>query len=216
MPTKQYPVDIASVRPALAEIERAIQWTYHSFSGDRTEGLPVTVVLQTRGKRATRCGYFQAEQWSTREGDDTHELSISTEFLNSEVVLIIATAVHETVHLYCNDAGIKDTSTGGRHNRKFRDAAQLFQLECADPYDSVGYGSTSPSPELCEAIEKEFKPDHAAFALFRKPDVPRESTNKTVAWICGCLKPTIRLAAKQELDATCHICDTKFARKETE
>ena len=60
--------------------------------------------------------------------------------------------VHEMVHLYNMQIGVKDCSRNGvYHNKKFRDAATARDL--AISYDPrLGWSITQPTDKLCEFI----------------------------------------------------------------
>ena len=195
---------IESLRPGLAELERALQWVARKTGVDSD---PVVPVIQTKGKKANCVGWFAADSWSTREGTLCHEITFTAESLTLEPMDIIATAVHETVHLWCHSMGLKDVSGGGRHNKVFKEYAELLGLECAKPSDGRGYAYTTPSEVLEKAIEQEFKPDVAAFNVFRVAMPPKpKAASKTKAWSCGC---TI-VRASTEVVAVCEQCGGQF------
>ncbi len=208
--------DLVSLRPALAELERAVDWAAQTIDDVPFKLVPV---IQTKGRKSKCMGWFSEDQWSTREGEMAHEITFCAEMLDSDPVDIVAVAVHEVVHFWTNylDHGTgeyKDTSTGGRHNKIFKEYAEILGLVCAPPHDAYGWGYTIPSAELRERIEKEFQPDHLAFGLFRLVKPRTTPTVKTNAWTCYCKGLTLRIPAKQTLDATCHKCNEKFVPKE--
>jgi len=195
---------IESLQPAMAELERALQWASKPTG---INGNHVVPTLQTRGRKVTCTGWFDVNRWSTREGQLCHEINFSAETLNRDPIDIIATAVHETVHLWCHSLKLKDVSSGGRHNKIFKEYAELLGLLVEKPHDSRGYAYTSPGEELAKRIESEFQPDIAAFNLFRLVDVPKEKApTKMKKWMCGCT--TIRCATK--VVAGCDECGEKF------
>jgi len=203
--------DLVSLRPAMEELERALKW-----AADTIDDIPVKLVpvIQSHGKRARCMGWFSADQWSTREGEPVCEITFAAEVLNRDPVEIVATAVHEVIHLWCHFLDLKDTSKGGRHNKVFKEYAEILGLECEKPFDAYGFGYTKPTEVLKTRIEKEFQPDVAAFNLFRIVKPKTSPTVKTNAWICDCTGLTLRIPAKQVLDATCHKCGIKFVPKE--
>ena len=60
---------------------------------------------------------------STVNGRDvlTYELNLDANSLDRKIVDVVATLVHEMVHLYCLENEIKDTSNKGvYHNKRFK------------------------------------------------------------------------------------------------
>lgn len=200
-----------SLQPAMAELERAVAW-----AAREVDDIPfhVVPVIQTRGRKSKCAGWFSVDQWSTREGENVHEITFCAEQLDQDPVDIVGIAIHEVVHLWCHFMKVKDVSTGGRHNKEFKEHAEISGLEVHKPYDSYGYGYTTVGDDLRKRIEKEFKPDVAAFNLFRLVKPSTTKPVKTNAWICECDKLTLRIPAQQTLDATCNKCKTKFVPKE--
>ena len=190
---------VESLRPALEELERALAWasTTTGINGQR-----VVPTIQTKGKKSRCSGWFAPNRWSTREGTVCHEINFTAEDLNRDAIAIVSTAVHEVVHLWCHSLDIKDTAASGRHNKKFKEYAEILGLICADPSDSYGYGYTQPGPKLQKQIESEFKPDLTKLNLFRLAVPVRETAStKMQKWSCGCT--TVRCA--RQLTAICEF-----------
>lgn len=202
---------LESLRPALAELERAATWL-----AERKLDIidhKVLVTIQTKGKKAGCTGWFAESQWSTREGEPVHEINVSAEYLNRAPEEIIETMAHELCHLQNNFVGLKDVAKGGRHNKNFRETAETMGLIVAEPHDARGHAYTSLGDELKEAILNEFKPDVAMFNLFREVKLKEKAVNKTKAYVCACDDgPVVRTA--KELTATCDICAAQFVLKD--
>lgn len=63
--------------------------------------------------------------------------------------------IHEMVHLYCREHGIKEVSRGGAyHNKKFKEVAEAHGLTCV--YTGAAHGwNTTPGDNLLEyALQK--------------------------------------------------------------
>ena len=81
-----------------------------------------------------------------------HELNIGAEFLNRPVENLIATLVHEMVHLLNLKNGVQDCSRGNTyHNRKFKEVAEAHMLKIT--FDKrIGWSMTEPTDALKEFI----------------------------------------------------------------
>jgi hypothetical protein len=195
-------MEIKSLQPAMAELERVLTWSAKTTG---INGHRVVPTIQTRGKRARCGGWFAPDRWSTREGQLCHEINFSAELLKNSPEVIVALAIHEVVHLWCHSMGLKDVSKGGRHNKNFKEYAEILGLICADPTDTYGYGYTTAGEELAERIAKDCQPDVAMFNLFRLADPKPEPKPKTPSYkySCGCTE----FKTKAEVMATCNKDD---------
>jgi len=87
-----------------------------------------------------------------RKDDWRHELNMGAETINRPIEEVVATMVHEMVHLWNIAHEVQDCSRGGMyHNRKFRDEAQRRGLVIGH-HEVYGWTITSPSDELLEYI----------------------------------------------------------------
>lgn len=213
-------LQIESLQPVIAELERAAVWARAKF-GDRDVDSPkVTVVIQTRGKKASCRGWFSSNAWSTKEGEPVHEITVAAERLFDDPVEVIQTVIHESAHLYNRDVlpvGESDCSDSGRHNKKFKETAENLGLVVTSS-KTKGYAHTELSDALREDIEKNFQPDLAAFRIFREVPLPKTNSKpkkKVVPWICGC-PVTVQVASGVTLTATCDDCAEPFLLKNKE
>ena len=87
MTTKTDAIQIDSLRPTIAELERMLQWSFKSLGMDKLyldrQGLAeqlerVTVVVETSGTRKNLLGHFLCKTaqsaWRTREGEEISEI----------------------------------------------------------------------------------------------------------------------------------------------
>jgi hypothetical protein len=199
---------IYTLQPAMGELERVLKWSAKTtgINGDR-----VVPTIQSKGKKARCGGWFAPNRWSTREGQLCHEINFSAELLKESPEAIVALAIHEVVHLWCHSMGLKDTAKSGRHNKVFKEYAEILGLVCADPTDSYGYGYTTPGTELAERIEKDCQPDVAMFNLFRVEMEAPEPKPKSPSYkySCGCTE----FRTKAEVLAICvkEDCGNRFS-----
>ena len=96
-----------------------------------------------------------SKAWRKSNGDRRHELNLDAGTLDRPIEEVVATLLHEMVHLSNLQAGVQDCSRGGTyHNRKFKAAAEACDLQI--DYDSrVGWSVTSPTEALIEFIVDE-------------------------------------------------------------
>ena len=82
------------------------------------------------------------------DGERRHELNIGAGTLTRPIENIVATMLHEMVHLYNLQRGVQDCSRGGTyHNTKFRDEATKRDL-IIEHHKTYGWTLTTPSDNL--------------------------------------------------------------------
>lgn len=78
------------------------------------------------------------------------ELNIGAGTLNRPIEEIVATMLHEMVHIYCMDNGIQDTSRGYKyHNKHFKEQAEKRDL-IIEHSESYGWTITKPTDALVQ------------------------------------------------------------------
>lgn len=110
----------------------------------------VAITIQSNAKSY---GYITINKvWKDTEYD-YHEINISAEHLNRNIENVMATLLHEMVHLYCMVNDIKDTSNGGRyHNKNFKHEAEKRDL-IIEYAPVIGHSITTPSVKFIEGIK---------------------------------------------------------------
>ncbi len=207
-------IPIESITPAIIEAERFLQWVMNARGMDIPDQ-KVTLNIQTRGKRQKLCGWFSNLQWSTREGDMVHEITITAERLQGEVADILETLAHEAVHYWCAYMGLTDVSESGRHNKHtFYEKALVVGLNCKSIGDTKGYAYTSLTDEFRQDIEDNFQPDHTAFDLFRVVKTKEKKPTKMKKWSCTGCTPIVNVRVAKDFDARCNTCQTNFELQE--
>ena len=87
--------------------------------------------------------------WSNDEVK-SYELNISADYLNRPIENVVATLIHEGVHLYAMQNGIKDTSNRGvYHNRTFKELAEQRGL-LISRHEKYGWTITEPTEETID------------------------------------------------------------------
>jgi SprT-like family protein len=187
--------ETASIRPAIAELERA--FTALTVLFKREIPLPI-ITIQTKGRRAAS-GWFWHQKWQNGKPEGLSEINICAEHLSRPPLDIAEILLHEMCH-YANALdGIDDCSANQYHRKSFRVRCDAVGLICQS--GPRGWASTSLTPELAERV-RALGIDPEAFSLFRKGKQQAKVGSRMKKWRCGCT--TIRAAV--EVDATCGKC----------
>lgn len=128
----------------LEKIFRALNRDW--FGGELEE--PIITIQST--PRAY--GHVSVAKTWRRKDDWRHELNIGAETLDRPIEHVVATMMHEMVHLYNIAHEVQDCSRGGAyHNKKFRDEAERRGLVIGH-HPSYGWTITEPGDKLLEYI----------------------------------------------------------------
>lgn len=121
----------------------------HYFNGELPE--PIISLKKTPGAY----GHFTYGKVWQAGTEHRYEINISTATLSRPIEDTTATLLHEMVHLYCMENGIKDTSNRGvYHNKHFKEVAEAHGLHI-EQHPKYGWTITSPTEELLDFIISE-------------------------------------------------------------
>lgn len=152
-----------------------LEHIYNNLNADFFAGeLPVPIIT-VQSKPGTYGHCTTAKVWQRKDGG-AYELNIAAEVLNYPIEETLDTMLHEMVHLYCRENGIKEVSRGGKyHNGKFKAVAEAHGLTCI-PCGQYGW-NTTPGENLVEyALSKtgtKSKSDAAACRRSSARELPR-------------------------------------------
>ena len=91
----------------------------HYFAGKLPE--PIISLKKT----PSAYGHITCSKVWQAGGENKYEINISSATLDRPIEEIASTLLHEMVHEYCMETGIKDTSNNGiYHNRRFKEQAE--------------------------------------------------------------------------------------------
>lgn len=147
--------------------------------------LPVFITIQSRGKRRAYGWCYIVPNWVASDGETrmAYEINIAAETLGRPLEETFVTLVHEMVHLYNAQEGIKDTAArSDRHNKKFGATCDLIGLaNKADEY--LGWTTHCPWSESSEEL-------HAILDAYREEGRPEllqvnRMDEKGVVWKPG-------------------------------
>ena len=133
------------------KMSRAVSQLEHIYNALNTDffqdELPIPIIT-VQSKPGTYGHCTTSKVWQRKDGG-AYELNIAAEVLNYPIEETLDTMLHEMVHLYCRENGIKEVSRGGKyHNKRFKAEAERRGLACVH---CGQYGwNTTPSDNLVE------------------------------------------------------------------
>jgi len=192
---------------SIVEITQELERWYHIINNELYSNQldqNVRIMIQTKGRIKKAIGFFAPKRWR----DDINncfvsELTLCAEDLNRHNPVEIM--LHEMVHNFNNQNGVKDCCSNQYHNRKFKEVAEGHGLEVKQD-KTYGFCFTSLNDKGKE-IEKNLSPNMELFQLHRM-DGPKQYTYLR-KFVCDC-GMIVRVAKVNEFSATCDICHTKF------
>jgi predicted SprT family Zn-dependent metalloprotease len=135
-----------------------------------------------------------------------YEIGITAEFLNRSYDEISETLMHEMVHLYNFQNGVKDCS-GKIHNKKFKEEAQkrFLNVEKMERYGWAETSLTKTAKEIIDTFDKNIE----AFGIYRMPkSAPINPPVKPFRYICPICETKIQ--SKDEIEVICKQCGVEF------
>ncbi|RLF58129.1 MAG: hypothetical protein DRN27_06250 [Thermoplasmata archaeon] len=175
------------------------------------------ILIQSKAKKNTlgTCSVNPIWENKKNEEDRNYEITLSGEYLNRPIEEIIATLLHEMVHLYCSVNDIKDTSNNFvYHNKNFKKEAELRGLIItkAEFNKSIGW-SVSELNEPTKELIKKFNINLPAFDYYRKSYVKPE-TLKQIRYKYACPKCDLKISHHKEVYLKCGSCDVDLELNE--
>lgn len=138
------------VQQIIAALEHAYGFLNEQLFGN-TLASPVAITLET--PRKAMAGYFCSRLWQT-EDRTMGQIAVCTSLLGTGSELVLATLLHEMVHLRNDQFGLADCHPKNQyHSRNFRDVAVLHGLQCEDRDPRRGYARTSLDERGHQAIK---------------------------------------------------------------
>ena len=151
-------------------------------------------VMFTLTRRTGANGYFHAEQFKHRDGDQTHEIALNPNTMDRDIRAVLGTLVHEMTHLEQQEYG--KPSKGGHHNMGW---AQLMLAVGLTPTDTGAEGGKMTGRKVTHMID-EGGPFDTALADLMPFDIPYFT------------QPRDKAEKKKDLSKvkhTCPSCDAK-------
>ncbi len=210
----------------LSELNRLYTIFNEHFYHREIKTLPVLTVQTNGHYRNAMAWCSQRKIWLDHEKNEYHyEIAICSEYLFLPPEEICVNLLHEMVHLYANEQGIKTVSRGNTyHNQRFKEIAEEHGL-CIEYNNRIGWSITKPTPDTLDFLKKNI--DYEVFILTRGEHSPRDdeissrgeegepkkdkekskkkSSRKYVCPKCGTI-----VRATKEVNIKCADCDTVF------
>lgn len=143
-------------------------------------------------------GVYSPNRWKNGESF-VDEISLNPEHFDRDFELV-DTMLHELVHVYCRQNGIKDTSRAGYyHNAKFKKVAEQFGLKCVE-CKKVGWNTTAEGNEEFLKELNQTLPYPVNSEMIRRSDSAKKG-------------PTIRTKPRNHV-YTCPLCDMTIKHKD--
>lgn len=205
----------ASLQKVVAKLEAM----FSTFNDKYYDGKLQTPVI-TVSPDVTSGSYGWCTTWKAwkREGTDGfYEINITAEHLSRPFKNICATMLHEMVHLWNLQNGVKDTSRGfSYHNKLFKNEAEIRGLSIEHD-DKYGWTKTSLNQEASDWLEIEFAGD-MGFDLYRtagirhQPDEEgeEETKKKSSSRKYCCPECGMIVRATKEVRVSCMDCDIQL------
>lgn len=197
----------------LEKIFRAVNTKY--FGGQLEEPI---ITIQSTPKAY---GHVTAAKAWQRGETTRHELNIGAGTLDRPIENVVATLLHECVHLWNLQNGIQDCSRGGQyHNKRFKAMAEKCDLQIS--YDPrIGWSITEPTEALCEFILEQgwedIKMSRIEWSCTTRGKGTSSPTGNpggsshnghSIKYMCPCCKNSVR--ATKKVNINCADCDMRM------
>ncbi|MBE5955697.1 MAG: SprT family zinc-dependent metalloprotease [Lachnospiraceae bacterium] len=151
--------------------------------------------------------------WKNDDGMASYELNIGADYLYRPIEELVATLIHESVHLYCLENDIKDTSNRGiYHNKTFKRIAEDKGHLIISRHPKYGWTITEPSEETLDFCIRHELTDvlitRQSNVLLPGKSPKTKRPSSTRKYMCPCCGNSFR--ATKFLRVLCMDCDEQF------
>ena len=168
-------------------------------------------------------GHFTLyDAWSVDGDKGMREINIGAGTLSRPIENVVATLLHEMVHYWNDQHGIKDCSRGGTyHNKRFKKLAEACDLHI-DHHPTYGWSITTPTDALVEfCLENGLTEIRLCRNDYVPLQIPGSGTHtgtntgtgaggkkpsSTRKYVCPCCGLSVR--ATKSVNVGCLDCDT--------
>lgn len=186
----------------------------HYFEGK----LPKPVITIQSSPKAY--GHFTTQRiWKDKE-NSYFEINIGAEYLDRPIENILATLLHEQIHLYSSEVGLATVSHNNRyHNKLFKAEAEKRDLHISYA-KYIGYSVTQPTEKFVETLKQygllDMDIKHCRGGGMDnggiKPTITKKPSS-TRKYICPCCGQRVR--ATKEVYILCGYCQIPLEKVDT-
>ncbi|AXK51161.1 SprT-like domain-containing protein [Spiroplasma alleghenense] len=203
----------------LNEIYIAYDFLNHKLFNNELKKIQITIASfnqKTRSNKTVLAHFNPRKSW---EGD-FNEIVLYDSVFTGNFNDILQTLVHEMVHQYCFENGIKDTEANGRHNKNFRQQAEIVGLTVNKPLTKNQGYTTSLSGAL-ESVFRVIPLNHRViedfiginnFKKLNKKNKEIKETIKPVNFKYQCSGCEIEFRSKKDMNLNCADCDISLIK----
>lgn len=190
----------------MTELSTALQTLFNRMNAAFFDGqLERCVITVKEGSHKHAFGWITTAKGWQQGKEKRHEINIACDYLSRPVDQVAETLLHEMVHLYNMQEGIKDTSRSGiYHNTKFRDAALAHHLTC-DQISGGGWTVTALDDFACDWLRDNCPV--LSFRIYKQPEIRKSGEKKpssTRKYVCPECGQSVR--ATKEVHLFCADC----------
>lgn len=190
----------------IKQLEEMFRFWNEIYYGGRLQTPVISLIPDPRGRAHGWCTTYKA--WISNDTDKVgvFEINICANDLNRTIEEITGTLLHEMVHLYNLQIGVKDISRSGTyHNKKFKEEAERRGLIISFN-EKFGWCITKINDYTKQLIEQE---GYKAIKINR-PNIeikskPKQSMRKYICPSCGNI-----IRATKEVNVLCIDCNENF------
>lgn len=209
----------------ITNYRRAVQYLSKIFNLINEEYFAGSLEVPTITIQSTVGAYGHvttSKVWKTESGNASYELNIGADYLNRPIENIVATLIHEAVHLYSMQSGIKDTSNKGiYHNKRFKELAEERGL-IINKHAKYGWTVTAPSEEtinfcityglqeilICRNTGISVTGTNGNNNRDGSGNKPAGKKGNSLKWVCPCCNTIIR--STRMVNVECGDCGEQF------
>ncbi|NOW84604.1 hypothetical protein B0H39_002485 [Clostridium beijerinckii] len=190
-----------------------LEKAFNIFNSVYFEGKLPQVALTIQSSPKSFAYITTQKVWEDTKGS-YFELNLSAEYLNRDIANVLASLLHEAVHLWNIINNVKDTSNLGRyHNKHFKTACEARDL-IIEHAPVIGWSVTKPSENFINVIKQHglYEPiEHSRITMEngKRPKRP-SSTSKYICDSCGI---SVR-ATKSNIRVQCMDCKMQLRKVE--